>query len=744
MADRTMAWFRAAAACALFLGCTRRVSQATEHQPAAKTAAVSATAPAVRAAASAGSVKAAVADAKLGVAADVERLIALSKTALSPEEKRKHLQTALEKFPEHSKQREELIVAAVAGGAIDPPTWTTIVSNYQGRRAELEVTTDALTILGVRFDVTAEGAQRIADRLHAILPTPRILQLIWEQADVRLAPCTLPSVAEMASTARMIEHSKCVDQRIRGRKGLIVNVGKHWVLTNKISERRNLAANYGWFMKGRRPIQTVGTRHDTAHTDYSQVLRLVRPVIRVDGRQVDIRQVGRSPELWGLVSDEGPLLVWRASRSDVAPSSNENPVLAAPPPAPGDPKSVRLSLADDRFPVRVEQLPDTTTGLRRTTFERRLIKSLRLRPDDVPEEAYWSFGAAACGGRDIFFELMNQVGVDREELERTRETVARSLACGKALTPYVHGGAGVYQIEYDFDSVPSGLALLALGDVSLRDALVYPALSPTPEGVHRAYCNDDEGGPRSLCGDGERSRLILAVNNGYVAAYAREVPSLLERLTQSRPPSPHVAELAALFLEPTPAEEVAIAQGGSCAFAVDFTAWALSADETSRQRVLDAANDDAVVCGTQAWGNIVNLNRRLVFVAKDETAAQALAAALKRRNAEASRQAFTSLSHREAQVEFDEARRSAEARALRTALLEVQGNRVAMTLSVTPNEAEFHAMSPLLDERRATAQRAAALIRNLVAGTLPSQAELATYLAPATSRAVASLDPPSE
>lgn len=164
--------------------------------------------------------------------------------SLSPAEKRARLQVTLEKFPEHSKEREELIVAAVARGAIDPPEWTTIVSNYQGRRAEVEVTNDALTILGVRFDVTAEGAQRIA-----------------------------------------------------GRKGLIVNVGKHWVLTNRITEKNNLAANYGWFMKGRRPIQTVGTRHDTAHTDYSQVLRLAKPMIRVDGREVDIRRVGRSPEL---------------------------------------------------------------------------------------------------------------------------------------------------------------------------------------------------------------------------------------------------------------------------------------------------------------------------------------------------------------------------------------------------------------------------------------------------------------
>ena len=166
---------------------------------------------------------------------------------------------------------------------------------------------------------------------------------------------------------------------------------------------------------------------------------------------------------------------------------------------------------------------------------------------------------------------------------------------------------------------------------------------------------------------------------------------------------------------------------------MDFTAWALSADETSRQRVLDAVNDNALLCGTQASGSVVSLNRRLVFVAKSKVAALVLAAALRRRNVEASHQVFTSLSHHEPQIEFDQARRSAEARALQTGTIEVKGLRVSVTLTVQPNEAESRAMSPLLDERRATAQRAAEVVRNLAEGKpLPAQ-ELAAYDPPAAN-----------
>jgi len=149
------------------------------------------------------------ASASLGLTPELDQLVALSKSQLSPAEKHTRLSTVLEKFPrEHSKEREELIVKAIARGAYDPPEWRTITANYKGRRAEIQVSSDALTILGVRIDVTAEGAKRIADSLGTILPTPRILQLIWEQAEVRLAPCNSNPDAKMASTARMIEFTE--------------------------------------------------------------------------------------------------------------------------------------------------------------------------------------------------------------------------------------------------------------------------------------------------------------------------------------------------------------------------------------------------------------------------------------------------------------------------------------------------------------------------------------------------------
>lgn len=62
----------------------------------------------------------------------------------------------------------------------------------------------------------------------------------------------------------------------------VANAGKDWI----IGAKPGRALNYGWDTNPRpevtHMIQTLGTRHDEWHTDYSQTLRLVRPAIAGD------------------------------------------------------------------------------------------------------------------------------------------------------------------------------------------------------------------------------------------------------------------------------------------------------------------------------------------------------------------------------------------------------------------------------------------------------------------------------
>jgi hypothetical protein len=196
---------------------------------------------------------------------------------------------------------------------------------------------------------TARTAQVIADELDAYLWTPHLCDLVWRAAAKRLTPCTQTSWADgtMELTYRMLEHSDCVAAKIGASCGLVSDAGKVWAITRKVLNQRGLAANYGWHVSSGalpaanrwagRVIQSVGHRHNDQHVDYSQTVRLVRRDCIVDGREMDVGDVGTHPELAPLLSHEGILKSMRlldqetrvAVPSDIPdtspryPSSNE-------------------------------------------------------------------------------------------------------------------------------------------------------------------------------------------------------------------------------------------------------------------------------------------------------------------------------------------------------------------------------------------------------------------------------------
>jgi GH25 family lysozyme M1 (1,4-beta-N-acetylmuramidase)/peptidoglycan hydrolase-like protein with peptidoglycan-binding domain len=210
--------------------------------------------------------------------------------------------------------REAAILRAFRGGHHPPLVWAELTATHGADTVTLFVTADALKVGdatdSVRVTTTARTAQRIADLFGCVLQTPSLCDLVWEHASVRLAPSFQTADARMSDTPRMVAHSNAVDEKRRGRAGLVENVGKHWVLTNALFARPGRAANYGWFdsrAPNRKLWQSLGTAHDLDYVDYSQVVRLVQRGARLNGSAVDIGD----PRIAWAVSSEGPLLAWR-------------------------------------------------------------------------------------------------------------------------------------------------------------------------------------------------------------------------------------------------------------------------------------------------------------------------------------------------------------------------------------------------------------------------------------------------
>lgn len=222
-------------------------------------------------------------------------------------------------------EREQMIEQIVRERHIRPFAWMPVDCSRDGIQCTVFVSDDALQLLDpatgqtLRFTVRHDTGERIAKGLGAYLPTSRIEDLSWQQANTRLSPHPQGASPDMSTTHVMIRHNAAVEKERAGRGGLVRTVGKIWALTNKLVGHPERGSNFGWHTKSgpnRSPggapiIEPLDLAHGIAHTDYSQILQIVAPTAVVDGKKIPLPALLRHPTLSKTVSDEGPLQIVR-------------------------------------------------------------------------------------------------------------------------------------------------------------------------------------------------------------------------------------------------------------------------------------------------------------------------------------------------------------------------------------------------------------------------------------------------
>jgi hypothetical protein len=161
----------------------------------------------------------------------------------------------------------------------------------------------------VRVPFGQRGAIEAAAILGGILPTARIVDAIYAQADIKLAPVPKPPVPEMTGVPYILEHHDAVEAKRAGRTGLIAGHKKDVVLTNRLGLQPARVAIYGWHQLNGVPIQPLSLRHESTYADYSHGVRVVGPTIRIDGQPMLLRDVLADPDRAALVSGEGTIVV---------------------------------------------------------------------------------------------------------------------------------------------------------------------------------------------------------------------------------------------------------------------------------------------------------------------------------------------------------------------------------------------------------------------------------------------------
>lgn len=204
-------------------------------------------------------------------------------------------------IPDHLRDLQPVRFSGIAGG--------------QQTEIVICVTPDYLAVGSdndhVRVPLGLPAALRVAEAFDMMLPTTRMVDAIYAQADLRLSPRPMSPGPQMSSTDYFRRHDRTVDDQFAaagGRHGVLVaGHKKDLVIANRLARNRGRVAIYGWHRGNGDPIQPLSTVHGAYYADYSHGIRLVSRTAYVDGRPVDLRALLTSGTYAAMLNSDGPL-----------------------------------------------------------------------------------------------------------------------------------------------------------------------------------------------------------------------------------------------------------------------------------------------------------------------------------------------------------------------------------------------------------------------------------------------------
>lgn len=163
----------------------------------------------------------------------------------------------------------------------------------------------------VRMPMGLSAAARVAQEFGFLLPTTKMVDQIYRQAQTRVAPSPMKPTSQMSSTAYLVEHNQTVSRQFADAGGaggaLAAGHKKDIVLSNRLYAKPGRIAIYGWHRTSGKPIQPLSTVHGANYADYSHGVRLVSQIAFVNGEPRALADIMRDRELSRVVSDEGPI-----------------------------------------------------------------------------------------------------------------------------------------------------------------------------------------------------------------------------------------------------------------------------------------------------------------------------------------------------------------------------------------------------------------------------------------------------
>jgi hypothetical protein len=214
---------------------------------------------------------------------------------------------------------EDAVFEAIAAGNVPPfeRVLLPVAFTEAGRAAVVHVLCDYLAIGSdedfLRMPMSAATAQRIANLVDCVLPTRKLVDVIYKKASGKLPPSFIEGGPDLSHREDfVIHHTELEAQRAKRRLplgALTAGDKKDIVITNRLTKKEDRVAIYGWHRDDGTPIQPLSTVHGRRYADYSHGVRLVDQRMTLDGAEHRVADVLRDATLSGVLSDEGPLEV---------------------------------------------------------------------------------------------------------------------------------------------------------------------------------------------------------------------------------------------------------------------------------------------------------------------------------------------------------------------------------------------------------------------------------------------------
>jgi hypothetical protein len=214
--------------------------------------------------------------------------------------------------------REKAIQDAFLSGNV--PGWmrnfVSITLNGNGHELVVHVLPDYVTIGNdedhLLIPMRPGTAQAIADATDCMLPTTKLVSLIWEHATkLQPRPWGPPFDKSMQTTQRYVAHDAIVSANMEAigvvRGTLVAGHKKDVVITNRLLTNPGKVAIFGWHQLNGKPIQPLSLVHSAVYVDYAHGIRLLSKACTLDGDDDALVRILQDPALCSIVSNEGPL-----------------------------------------------------------------------------------------------------------------------------------------------------------------------------------------------------------------------------------------------------------------------------------------------------------------------------------------------------------------------------------------------------------------------------------------------------